>query len=303
MASIHYEDHSGARSRLRTPDSSPLRMARLIEGEIIPRLLLAHRAEREAVPLPVAAFTAGAPRAFAHLTLSVEVFGLLDQVDGHLARGVPIESIYLDLLAPAARVLGDFWDNDVCDFVDVTMGMWRLQQVIHELGNRAPCPSASTRPDRRVLFTVPPGDQHSFGLVMIEDFFRRGGWRTWSAPDATLPDLCAFVGRQWFELVGLTVSTLDHLATLPAMLRDLRRASQNPAVGIMVGGRIFSEHPELAAEAGADATAPDAPRARRAGRRATAAWPRRRASSRPCRPASPGARHSRPAGGCRDRPG
>jgi len=164
-------------------------------------------------------------------------------------------------LAPTARVLGEFWDNDICDFVDVTMGIWRLQQVVHEIGNRAPCSSARTRADRRALFTVPPGDQHSFGLVMIEDLFRRAGWRTWSAPDAGIAELCAIVGRQWFELIGLTVSNADHVAQLPVMLRDLRRASQNPAVGIMVGGKIFTDHPELAAQAGADATAADGAKA------------------------------------------
>lgn len=261
MASVHDSSVGERRPRPLSSDSSPLRMARLIEGEIIPRLLLAHREGRDIVPPPAAAFAAGAPLVFARLTLTLEVFDLLERIETHLTRGVAIDAIYLDLLAPAARALGDMWDNDICDFVDVTMGMWRLQQVVHELGNRAPCPSARTRSDRRVLFTVPPGSQHSFGLVMIEDFFRRAGWRTWSAADATLSDLCAVVGRQWFELVGMTVSTADQLAALPATLRELRRASHNPAVGIMVGGPVFLEHPELAEGIGADGTAPDAAQA------------------------------------------
>ena len=256
MASIHHGEPAFERVPARRPEPSPLRMARLIEGEIIPRLLLAHRAE----PVTAArvAFGRDEPLTLAHLTLRLEVFALLAHVEAYLDQGVPITSIYLDLLAPTARVLGDFWDNDVCDFVDVTMGMWRLQQVVHELGNRAPCASVRTRGDRRVLFTVPPGDQHSFGLVMIEDFFRRAGWRTWSAPDAELAHLCGIVGRQWFEMIGLTVSNADHVAGLPAMLAALREASQNPAVAIMVGGPIFSAEPELAARAGADATAVDA---------------------------------------------
>lgn len=262
MASMHEEASGEApRQRPRSSESSPLRMARLIEGEIIPRLLLAHRADREIVAAAAPAFTAGEPLAFAHRSLDTDVFGLLAMIEAHLDRGVSIEAVYLDLLAPTARVLGDFWDNDICDFVDVTMGMWRLQQVIHELGNRAPCPSARTRADRRVLFTVPPGDQHSLGLVMIEDFFRRAGWRTWSAADASLTDLCAIVGRQWFELIGVTVSTGEQLGHLVALVRDLRAASQNAAVGIMVGGRVFAEHPELAAQVGADGTAADAARA------------------------------------------
>lgn len=262
MASIYEQPGDNSQMRRgRHSDASPLRMARLIEGEIIPRLLLAHRAERETAIRAVPTFAPEEPLAFAHLTLRLEVFGLLEHVEGHLQRGVAIESIYLDLLAPSARALGEMWDNDVCDFIDVTMGMWRLQQVIHELGNRASCPSVRTRPDRRVLFTVPPGDQHSFGLVMIEDFFRRAGWRTWTAADAELPELCAVVGRQWFELVGMTVSTRDQLDALPGTLRDIRRASQNPAVGIMVGGRLFVDQPELATSVGADGTAPDAARA------------------------------------------
>lgn len=256
MASMHQSEQFRGNER-RSPDASPLRMARLIEGEIIPRLLMAHRADQAQLVTPPILFTAVEPLELAHMTLRLEVFSLLAHIDAYLANGVPIESIYLDLLAPTARVLGDFWDNDVCDFVDVTMGLWRLQQVVHELASRAPCPSGRTRADRRVLFTVPPGDQHSFGLVMIEDFFRRAGWRTWSAPDAGMLELCAIAGRQWFELIGLTVSNAEHLVQLPALFRDLRRASQNPAVGIMVGGKIFSDHPELAERAGADATAAD----------------------------------------------
>lgn len=257
MASVHENLSAGGSRSAFTPEPSPLRMARLIEGEIIPRLLMAHRSDRPAsvpaTPLigPVDA------EAMASMTLKLEGFALVAHVDDFLDRGVTIESVYLDLLAPAARTLGTWWDQDVCDFVDVTMGLWRLQQVVHELGARLPEADVRTRADRRALFTVPPGDQHSFGLVMIEEFFRRAGWRTWSAPDAGVSALCEIVGRQWFELIGLTVSNEDHLAGLPDLIGQIRRASQNPAVGVMVGGPLFSDSPQLAERSGADATASD----------------------------------------------
>lgn len=262
MASVHDETSVAAPSSFQSypREASPLRIARLIEGEIIPRIVLAHRNDA-ATPLRPSTAPATISRAdtetIADMTLNVEVFELIAHAERYLERGVSIESIYLDLLAPAARTLGSWWDDDMCDFIDVTMGLWRLQQVVHELGVRAPCPSVRTRADRRVLFTVPPGDQHSFGLVMIEEFFRRAGWRTWSAPDAGLADLNAIVGRQWFELIGLTVSNVEHLANLPDIICALRGASQNPAVGVMVGGQIFSENPALADGSGADATAAD----------------------------------------------
>ena len=37
----------------------------------------------------------------------------------------------------------------------------------------------------------------------------------------------------------------------------LRRASRNPDLVILVGGRVFSERPELAQDVGADGTAAD----------------------------------------------
>lgn len=238
-------------------------LARLIEGEIIPRLLLAHRTESFAPVLAErridphdAPITAAEAAAFVTLVLNQEVHALLAEIEALLARGIIVEDVYLQLLAPAARSLGEMWEDDLCDFVDVTMGLWRLQQVVHEIAARMPSPAVAGG-NRRAFFTVVPGDQHSFGLVMIEEFFRRAGWSTWSAPAPSEAELTDLVGRQWFELIGFTVTCEAQLDHLPAIIRAVRRASKNPAVGVMVGGRVFSETPGLAAQVGADATAAD----------------------------------------------
>jgi methanogenic corrinoid protein MtbC1 len=246
-------------------DHSPLALARLIEGEIIPRLLMAHRGEpmlqtayTPALPAEIAGSVTNAERdLFIPLVLTQEVHALLANIDVLLGRGVSIDAILLDLLAPAARTLGEYWEDDRCDFVDVTMGLWRLQHIVHELGQRAPHKTVSAHPDRRAHFTVAPGDQHSFGVVMIEDFFRRAGWQTSSAPTSTLAEVVALVSREWFELIGLTVSYEAHIDTLPDIIAALRNKSKNPALLVMVGGRIFTEQPGLAARVGADGTAPD----------------------------------------------
>ena len=43
----------------------------------------------------------------------------------------------------------------------------------------------------------------------------------------------------------------------PTGIRALRRASRNRAIGVLVGGPLFIDHPELVARVGADATAID----------------------------------------------
>jgi len=245
-------------------DLSPFALARIVEAEIIPRLLLAHRSQAPGdtrVQAEGGTITAADAERFAAASLKSEAYALLVEVDVLLAAGISVETIFLDLLAPAARQLGIWWEEDICDFVDVTMGLWRLQEIVHELAARSPGAAERRTGERRALFAPLPGEQHGFGSLMVEEFFRRAGWTTSSEVCVTEDDLVALVSKGWFELVGLTVSCEDHISRLPAVIGALRRASRNPRLGVMVGGRVFSEHPELAIGCGADATAADARRA------------------------------------------
>lgn len=250
--------------RRHTPEQtapSPAFLATLIEGEIIPRLLVASRsaavdeirAEKNAAQI-----TPAQAEAFAALVLTNDAYGLLQHVEQLIDDGVAVESVLIDLLAPAARELGAYWEEDRCDFVDVTMGLWRLQELVHELATRI-VPVSPHRPrDRRALFAALPGEQHGFGLVMVEEFFRGAGWNTVSDVEGSRDELLRAVRRQAFDIVALSVSCEQHLECAAAFIGDIREQSRNPGVGIFIGGRVMTERPELALLVGADATAPDA---------------------------------------------
>jgi methanogenic corrinoid protein MtbC1 len=194
---------------------------------------------------------------FAAATLTEEVGPLLARVEALTAAGCSVETIYLDLLAPAARRLGSWWDEDACDFVDVTMGLWRLQEIVNALGALIPGLAAADGPPRRALFSPAPGEQHGLGAMIVEEFFRRAGWQTWSAPALDEDELVALAAGREFDVIGLTVSVERHVTTLAKTIASVRRASRNRNVLVLVGGRVFTDRPELAAEVGADGTAPD----------------------------------------------
>ncbi len=232
----------------------------LIESEIIPRLMVAHAT---GMPAPIAhgpygAIGADEVEAFAPLVMQVEADALLAHVEAVLARGVSFETVLVDLLAPTARRLGEFWNEEICDFVDVTMGLWRLQEVVHEISVRLPAMRSGPNGGRRALFSPMPGDQHSFGAVMIEDIFRRDGWQTDRIGMADTSELLKRVEHDWFDIIGLTVSCDCHIGPLRSTIAAVRSVSRNPRVCVMVGGRIFSEDPDLAMRVGADGTARDA---------------------------------------------
>ncbi len=241
--------------------ASPDALARLIEGDIIPRLLLNHRdAMATSMPSATAANTEIPDKfadQFAAATLTEEVAPLLARVEALMAGGVSVETIYLHLLAPAARRLGSWWDEDACDFVDVTMGLWRLQEIVNALAALIPGVAVVEGSARRALFSPAPGEQHGLGAIMVEEFFRRAGWQTWSAPALDEDELVGLASGREFDVIGLTVSVERHVQPLGRTIAAVRRASRNPDVRILVGGRVFTENPGLAQQVGADGTAAD----------------------------------------------
>jgi methanogenic corrinoid protein MtbC1 len=88
--------------------------------------------------------------------------------------------------------------------------------------------------------------------------FRRAGWACTGLRGATRAQLLRQVAQGWFEIIALTVSVERNSATLTDLVADLRAASCNPGVSIMVGGPVFNDHASLADDIGADATASNA---------------------------------------------
>lgn len=236
---------------------------RLIQGEIIPRLLSAHPAPvavkvlAEATPA-VGPIDPAEARAFALLPLELEADELLERVDAFLQRGVPVEAIFVDLLAPAARKLGQDWEDDTCDFVDVTMGLWRLQEVMRELAVRVPAVRDALTAPRSALFSPMPGEQHSFGALMMDEVFARVGWRSEALIEPRRADLLRAIAEHNFDLVGLTLSCDCPSGPLSDLIMAIRGVSKNPAVQVFIGGRVVNADPGLVSRVGADGTAPDA---------------------------------------------
>ncbi len=234
-------------------------LAKALESEIIPRLVLSRHAAgqpafREA---DSAAPTTEDIETLARRVMQGDLAGATAQIAALSARNMPIERVYLDVLAPVARHLGEMWNADRCDFTAVTVGLCCLQQLVLE-NSHAFGPRPGRRDsERRILLAPVPGEQHSFGLLMVGEFFRRQGWDVCSATGAAAREIAATTRAQWFSMVGFTMASDERLDILAALIRDIRRASRNPAIGVLVGGQAFAERPELTALAGADATATD----------------------------------------------
>ncbi len=238
---------------------SPPTLNSLISEQIIPRLLMSHsrgtqrmRAQGNLTVDPLEAAR------FASLPLQLEADELLTVVESFINRGVSIDSVFVDLLAPAARELGRHWEEDECDFLDVTMGLWRLQEVMREVTMRYPPHDATGPRGRSALFAPMPGEDHSLGALMVEEVFARAGWCTEVLIEPKRKELLQIIASRHFDLVGLTLSCDWPIATIADLICAMRSVSRSPDLKVLIGGRMVNANPALAIEVGADGTAPDA---------------------------------------------
>jgi methanogenic corrinoid protein MtbC1 len=237
-------------------------LVQTIERDIIPRLMLAHR-EGDAARA-VAADAVPTDRDV-EILVGYLVKGDANGASAFIRRsrehGVSAEGILLCLLAPAARRLGRLWEDDQCDFTVVTMGLWRLQRALHELSPAFQIDALPPADGKRVLLAPVPGEQHTFGLHIVAEFFRRAGWEVVDGRFDTTEELLEVVRRQWFAVVGISIACERWLPVLQDAVEGLRARSRNDEVSIILGGPLFLEYPELLDRTDADAVATDARRA------------------------------------------
>jgi methanogenic corrinoid protein MtbC1 len=240
------------------------RLARTIETDVIPRLVLNHRSPGAQAAAAAAAAAAARESIqlgehdvvrFVGQILNETESQVIAALQLHRQRGLSVEGIYLQLLGPAARHLGELWEDDLCDFSTVTIALGRLQRLLREMspdfGREVDHPPHG----RRIMFVQPRDEQHSFGLSMVAEFFRRDGWDVIGGVGGTVADPAGTVRSEWVDVIGFSIGSESRLPWLSSCITAVRAASCNKHLRVMAGGPILALHPQWAATAGADATA------------------------------------------------
>ncbi|HEX4508740.1 MAG TPA: cobalamin B12-binding domain-containing protein [Burkholderiaceae bacterium] len=246
---------------LLAPDVRATSLRRTIEAEIIPRLMLAH-----ALPSNDALALAdiqphvgeGEVALLTEMVLRRDAAAGQAYVCARCAAGLPIETLYLQLLAPVALRLGEMWEADLCDFTQVTVGLWRLQQIVFDHSFEFQRDRRLRMHVRRVMLAPAPGSQHTFGVVMVGEFFRRAGWDARGDPGANMTEVSALLADEWYDVVGLSMGSACHEAAVASAILGFRKSSLNPAIAVMVGGPVVDLTSDFVRRVGADGTAPDA---------------------------------------------
>ncbi len=234
------------------------RLASVIAQQIVPRLLLIHKNVRRDDSAGET-FTPEEITEFGDLAMAPDSSRARAYFEKMQARGHSLDTLFVHLLAPTARRLGEYWEQDLCDFVDVTLGVARLQEFLTIFGAADDIPLIDLQ--HRVLLATAPGEQHVFGIDMVGKLMSAAGWDVAIRKGPSIREISAAVAADWYAVVGVALSAEEGLEEIGRIIDEMRRVSRNKHIGVMVGGPVFTGHPEKAIQVGADGVADDAPAA------------------------------------------
>lgn len=239
-------------------------LVKAIETQVIPRLMLAHKSDKEKAKSQILLnknkhiFSKEVIHDFTQVLLNNDTDISKTYVETLVDDGVNLEDVYLELFQPSARLLGAFWEEDVEDFSAVTLALWKMQQTMYYFSDSF-LNEGQIKQRKGTIFLCPyPGSQHSMGLFMVSEFFRKDNWNVLGDPSITANDLKTKINKTFFDILGISIGSLNQVDGLSTLIKSLRKISKNPNIFIMIGGPMALKSPNLFNNVGADAQAVNA---------------------------------------------
>jgi len=256
----------------RSPQRRQAAIERVVEADIIPRLLANYRARARAAGEPPAKATSRAKAiqrpsysATDAASLALGVIGPRPEeavaavIARLIAEGEAAETKCLELIADAARHLGVLWTEDRAGFEEVTIGMFHLQKMAHDIApmtRRVALPPGAAR--KTLLLLCLDGEQHSLAKTLLTNCFDCAGWQVTSMQVSGTDDVGSLVSTVDYDVVGFSMATDVQVGRADHAIKAVRAASHNRNVIIMVGGALILATPSLVETLGADGTAASA---------------------------------------------
>ena len=168
--------------------------------------------------------------------------------------GLPVRTIYLEVLQPALYEVGELWASGRMTVAEEHLATATTQVLLARL---APRLRREPRVERRAVVTSAQGELHALGARFVADFLEGDGWTVLELGASTPADaLVGFVRDARPHVVAISTTLTTNLEASRDVVSLLRGLPDPPVVA--VGGRAYGGDEEIARRVGADVFAADA---------------------------------------------
>jgi excisionase family DNA binding protein len=175
-------------------------------------------------------------------------------IESALAAGAELDEVYLDIVAPALRTMGERWAEGELD-----VGVEHRASVIagRLLGRLGPRFVRRGRSRGAVVVGAPAGEHHALPLALVADVLRGSGWDVSDlGADVPARSFARVAGStERLRAVGVSISTPQSLRSGEETIASLRASVHR--VPVLAGGHAVVDDAHARA-IGADGWARDA---------------------------------------------
>lgn len=193
---------------------------------------------------------------YQELLLTAQKRKALDYIDHLVERGVPFRNIYLDILQPVQREIGNLWHTN-----KISVAQEHYCTGVTQLAIARIYPHMfNSKPSKfKMVGTCVQGELHELGLRMVTDIMELDGWDTMYL-GANMPNdsIVSMIKEQKADLVAISVTFPLNLHKAEKLISQIRAESELNKVRILVGGYAFMQDATLWQKIGADSFAPNA---------------------------------------------
>jgi MerR family transcriptional regulator, light-induced transcriptional regulator len=158
-------------------------------------------------------------------------------------HGASINYIVLDLIPAIARQFGKQWEDDSLSFAEVSIGVNKLERVIHKLDYLFQANQLDRQQNKSIFISGFPGSQHSLGSLIFANFLIFSGWQVHRPSQVNTDSIIYGVSSKELQAVAISISTSEQLEKLPKLINLLREKSRNPKIIVLIGGPLYNKMP------------------------------------------------------------
>jgi methanogenic corrinoid protein MtbC1 len=178
-------------------------------------------------------------------------------VDAQLTAGDTLSDIYLRIVQPSMRDIGQLWQDN-----ELTVAQEHVATAIAEASMSRLFERTFVWRDNRtpkLLAACAEDERHQIGLRMLCDLLELDGWETvYVGASVPIESLVQLVQKSSPDAVAISATIAPHIPRVRAAIASIRATDLERQPVIAVGGRAFHNDPTLASRIGADVTASDA---------------------------------------------
>lgn len=174
-------------------------------------------------------------------------------VEAAMAAGTDLDSVYLDVIAPAMASIGERWARGELDIAVEHRASGIATRIIGRLGPRF---ARRGRSRGTVVLGGPPGERHALPLSLLSDLVRAAGFEVSDLGADVPPASFALAARdaQRLVAVGVSVTNPESLPMAAEVIAEVHAAV--PGVPVVIGGSAVTDEAQARA-LGADGWAAD----------------------------------------------